>query len=349
MAPAPSNEERVRLGEARAVTPKGRGIDSRGIPSTQSSGSIDRPVTYRFEDAAGGAKTGRTAYPFWASVRISNDSAAPEKMVLNGGVVAYRAEPDWYGPPEAPLSAPPLVQAPWPPPRRHKHAGPKPTSPQPKPVPIEPKPLPIGPLVCQPGYMLTRSGKSCTETPELLKAREDEWERQEFWRGVDDYTDATLGDGFENAAKVSKYASLIPGPAGSVFKLAHEFFETAHAAYEGAKLLKQLIMEMKQSDALVEGSRELAKKGEDAFTKLAEKKLDMILKRKGIVLPDALKKQVIKKAREYFDKKIRDPALEKGKEEFEKRMDPKERDRSLWQQWKRGLTNNGTDLPGSSF
>ena len=63
---------------------------------------------------------------------------------------------------------------------------------------------------------------------------------------------------------------------------------------------------------------------------------DKILKRRGITLPE-VRKFIIKKAREYFDKHLRDPAIEKGKEEFKKRMDPSERDRSLWDEWSRRL------------
>lgn len=149
--------------------------------------------------------------------------------------------------------------------------------------------------------------------------------------------DATLGDGLENAEKVAEGASFIPGPAGRAFKVAAKVFKYVHEAYEGAKLVEELIAEMKQSDALAKGSKELLKKGENAFQKAADPVLDKILKRRGIMLPPEVRKQIIKQAREYLDKYIRDPAIEKGKKEFEKRMDPKERDKSLWDEWNRGL------------
>ncbi len=345
MALPPSNEKQVRLGKARAVTPARRGTESKGVPSTQPSEW--RSVTYRIEDELRerrGPYSSDRGLPKWITKLYPNTMAAPEKLVLDAGSVAYRAEPDWRGPPEAPLSPPPLVQAPPPrPPKKKKHI-PEDTKP-PLPEPVQSQPVPSGPLVCQPGYRLTKSGKACEPTPELLAKWAKEGEKLEDRQRVRDYVDATLGDGFENAAKVAKWASHIPGPAGGAFKLASEIFEFAHDAYETAKLVEQLIIEMKQPDAVAEGSKELVKRGEDAFTKAAEKKLDKILKKKGIYVPDPVKKEIIKRARKYFDEKVRDPALEKGKEELEKRWNPKERDRSFLERWIRGLSDNGTDPP----
>ena len=203
--------------------------------------------------------------------------------------------------------------------------------------------------------------------PELVFRPEEERERENFWR---DYSDATFGDGFKNAANVAKVASLIPGPSRPAFELAEKILNGFHEAYEFAKLVDELVFEMKQSDALAKGLKELLKKGEGALTKAAFKKavdpwldkmldemarklLDKILKKKGLTLSEPARKLIIEKAREYitkyileeyFNKNIPDPAIEKGKKEFEERMDPQERNRRLWEE-SRGLRNNGLDQP----
>jgi hypothetical protein len=256
-------------------------------------------------------------------------------MDLSHGVVAVRAEPDWKGRPEAPPTAPPLVKATPalpPPPRKPPPAPPKPPPPAPPPSKAQPPP---GPIRCPVGQKPTKSGKGCVVTDEEQAARDAIAHDQERRQAIRDYTDATLGDGFKNASEVAKWASrIIPGPAGRAFKGAQEFFEGVHDIYEAGKLVEQLVNEMSQSDAMAKGSEEVAKQGEDAFTKIAEKKLDAILKRKNISIPEPLKKEIIKGAREFFDKKIRDPFIEKRRKEFEDNLDPKERDKTPLQQWK---------------
>jgi len=173
---------------------------------------------------------------------------------------------------------------------------------------------------------------------ELQHARDEIGKAQERRQAIRDYTDATLGDGFENASKVAKWASKIPGPAGRIFKGVQVGLETAHDLYEAGKLLEQLIVEMKQADAAEKGTEVLAKKGEDVLTKKAEKALDKILARKGVTIPEPLKKEIIKRARDYFDKNVRDPAIKAGKKELEKTIDEKDKNKSLWDVFNRGST-----------
>lgn len=214
-----------------------------------------------------------------------------------------------------------------PPPKEEKRTKPEPE-----------KPAPPGPIVCPPGYKPSKLGGRCVPTEELEKEREKIGRQQEIKRAIRDYSDATFDEGLENAKKVAKLAgTIIPGPAGRGFKVAEKVFEGVHDAYVGARLIEELVVEMNQSDALAKGGKELLKKGEDEFEKSADPFLDKILKRRGITLPKEARKFIIKKAREAFDKHLRDPAIKRGKEEFEKRMDPNERDKSLWDEWSRGL------------
>jgi hypothetical protein len=333
-----------------------RGTKERGTPTEPSPDDGNRRVTYRIEDTVPHTpqdieSNSRAFYPYWLTKPFPPGYAAPERLDLSGGIVAYRVGPDWQGPQEAPLTPPPLVQAPQEPPLTPPPLVQAPR-PRPKPPPAAPPPPPPPPprvpRACPPGYEPTKSGKACVPTDAWQAARDAIGHAQERRQAIRAYTDATLDDGFKNAAQVAKWASHIPGPAGGVFKGLEAFFETTHDLYVGAKFVEQLIGEMSQSDAMAEGTKELAKKGEEAFTKAAEKKLDKLLKQKGIVLPEPAKKEIIKRARDFFDKKIRDPAIEKGKKEFEKRMDPKERDKSLLDDWKekwdRATGNNGLPL-----
>ncbi len=235
---------------------------------------------------------------------------------------------------EESLSRPPLISAPPPPSKKKKEEKKKNTKAEAE----EPAPAPPGPIVCGPGYKPTKSGKACIETDERALEREKIIRDQELWRAIRDYSDATFDEGFENAKKVAKLAgTVIPGPAGRGFKIAEKIFEGVHDAYVGAKLVEALVVEMSQPDAMAKGGKELLKKGEDEFEKSADPFLDKVLKRRGITLPKEARKLIIKQAREYFDKHLRDPAIKRGKEEFEKRMDPNERDKSLWDEWSRGL------------
>ena len=239
------------------------------------------------------------------------------------------------------LSQPPLVEVPAPEIDTNWKQWPKPLSRPPLvSLPMQKKedpttPGPPEPKSCPPGYMPTKSGLACIETPELIEQRDKEFEKIERKKAILDYTDATLGEGFDNAAKVAEFFSkIIPGPAGKVFGGVGKGFETVHEIYEGAKLVDELTSTLKQSDALEKGSKELSKKGEDAFEKGANEVIDKYLKKKGVKIPEAIRKQVIKKARDYFDEKVRDPALKKGKEEFEKQQDPKDKDKTLWDEFK---------------
>src|SRR5262249_53200464 len=162
----------------------------------------------------------------------------------------------------------------------------------------------------------TKSGKACVVSDEWQAARDAIEKDNERRRAIDDYTDATLGDGFENAEKVAKVASKIPGPWGRVFKALELGFKYGHEAYEVSKLLKELIFDLNQTEAVGKGTKELAKKGEDIFTERATKSLDKILKRKGITIPEPIKKEIVKRARKYFDEHVRDPLIEKEKKEF---------------------------------
>jgi hypothetical protein len=161
---------------------------------------------------------------------------------------------------------------------------------------------------------------------------------QALKRAIRDYSDATFDEGLKNAKKVAEIAgTIIPGPAGRTFKVVEKIFGGIHEAYVGARLVEQLVVEMSEPDAMAKGGKELVKKGEDKFEKAADPVLDKILKRKGITLPKEARQFIIKQAREQFDKHLRDPAIKRGKEEFEKRMDPSERNKSLWDEWSRGL------------
>lgn len=287
-------------------------------------GAASRGVVYRFEDTVHQASGSIYAqiYPYWNSIEILEGSAAPERIELSAGIVAVRAEPDWQGPPEAPLSPPPLVTVPL---QR------KPTQEPVKPTVEPPPPAPANPEGCAPGYMPTKSGAACITTPEEDKKRAEEFDKREEKRAIRDYTDATLGEGFDNAAKVAEGASkIIPGPAGKGFGVAAKIFKGVHDAYEGAKLIEELVNTLRESDALSKGSKELAKKGEDVFEKGANDVIDNFLKKKRAQIPAAIRKKLIKEARDYFDKKVRDPAIDKGREEFEKHQDPTEKDKTLW-------------------
>jgi hypothetical protein len=309
----------------------GRATHARGVPPARPPEQSDRYVTYRFEDSVPEAPQSarRKIYPYWAPVQIQRGNVAPERIDVGNGIVAVKAEPDR----EPALSPPPLISAPPPPPPRQEKKKTKAEAEAPAPPPAPP-----GPIVCGPGYKPTKSGKACIETDERAQEREKTERNQELRRAIRDYSDATFDEGFENAKKVAKLAgTIIPGPAGRGFKIAEKIFEGVHDAYVGAKLIEELVTEMNQSDAMAKGGKELLKKGEDEFEKSADPFLDKILKRRGITLPKEVRKFVIKKAREYFDKHLRDPAIQRGKEEFEKRMDPNERDKSLWDEWSRGL------------
>jgi len=126
-----------------------------------------------------------------------------------------------------------------------------------------------------------------------------------------------IAKGFGIAAKVLKF---IPGMQG-VAKGYEAISETA----EGAELIYDFVTEMKQSEVMEKGSKELIKR-----TKPAKQVADRLLKKKfGDKIPEPVRKKIAEEMENLFEKYLADPAAKKLREEMEKNDTDKDLDKPL--------------------
>ncbi len=117
--------------------------------------------------------------------------------------------------PEPELSPPPLVHADPIKPKKKE----KPPVPEEKPEKREPvPPVPPVPLVCPPGMVPTKSGRSCYEPIEVVQKRWKEDEDKELGRIINLFVDTTLTEGMENVSTFTGWfgmvAKMVPGGQG---------------------------------------------------------------------------------------------------------------------------------------
>ena len=104
---------------------------------------------------------------------------------------------------------------------------------------------------------------------------------------------------FGRAAKVLK---VIPGMQGVA-----KIYEGIETAADGAQLIYELAHELKQSEALEKGTKQLIKR-----TKPVKQIADKLLKKRFPNLPEPARKKAAEVLEQLFEEYVTDPAIEEG-------------------------------------
>jgi hypothetical protein len=216
---------------------------------------------------------------------------------------------------EAPLSPPPLVEAPKrrkpvPPPAKPEQT--KPPPPDPKPPPKKRPPLPPAPPPEEYGII--------------------EYLKEDFVHTTMTESMPLISKWFGRAAKVLE---VIPGMQGVA-----KIYEGIETAADGAQLIYELAHELNQSEAFEKGGKQLVKR-----TKPVKKIAEKLLKKKFPNLPEPARKKAAELLEEWFEKYGTDPAIEGGRKKMQELDERKELDQTLFHELKKLLGTPPTATP----